>query len=249
MKSDQSLRWLSSIPALVALALGGIYALGAASIIGQLQAEHLKALQIMPLFPIDQILARGIGAITSVAVLALPVGLVTALGIFQFESLVPLKKDEKPDSSPGSKGVQFPSSWPALFILLAAVLFIPGDYLAIVLFGLITMFVIIDVVRKAMNRRGRQNWRPAAFLGGYFGFVLAATLIGSIVRPDPLPHTILDMKRGKVVRGALAVSTGANWYVAQDGQIVAVPTSNVERSHITYSDPKGSRSLFNKISE
>ncbi|HWP33291.1 MAG TPA: hypothetical protein VNL97_06040 [Solirubrobacterales bacterium] len=248
MNSDQNFRWLNSIPALVALSLGGIYALGAASIIGQLQSEHLNTFQIMPLFSIDQILARGIGAVTSVAVLAFPVSLMTALGIFQFESFSSSKKKETPESSPDSQGVQFPSSWPVLFTLMAGILFIPGDYLTILLFGLISMFVTIDVVRKAMNRQGKKNWRPAAFLGGYLGFVLAATLIGSIVRPDPLPHVILDLQAGKSIRGSLVASTGANWYIAQeDGRIITVPTSNTKRSTIMYSDPKGSQSLFNKI--
>ncbi len=245
---DRNLNWMGSIPAFVALGLGGIYALGAASVIGQLQKEHLNAVQVMPLVPIEQILGRGIGAITSVALLAFPVGLITALGIFQFESFSFSKKKGDPKRSADSQGIQFPSSWSALAILIAGILFIPGDYLTILLFSLITMFVIIDVVRKAMTRQGKANWRPAAFLGGYLGFVLVATLIGSIVRPDPLPHVMLDLRNGGSLRGSLVVSTNSSWYVAsEDDRIVTVPASNVRRLSIAYSDPKGSESLFEKI--
>lgn len=248
MKSGQSFSWLNSIPALVALGLGGIYALGAVSVIGQLQSEDLQTAQIMPLVPIDQILARGIGAITSVGVLAFPVGLIMALGIFQFESFSSGRKKAEPGSPSESSGIQFPSSWPTPIILIVAILFAPGDYLTIALFGLITMFVIIDTVRKAMIRRGKDNWRPTAFLGGYFGFMLVATLMGSVVRPAPLPRVVLDPREGPPIRGSLVVSTSANWYIAQaDGRIVTVSTSNARQASITYSDPEGSQSLFNKI--
>jgi hypothetical protein len=49
------------VPVLIACSLAGIYALGAIPIFGQFLAADLDGVRTMPLVPVDQILARGIG--------------------------------------------------------------------------------------------------------------------------------------------------------------------------------------------
>jgi hypothetical protein len=72
---------LTSLPGVVGLLLGGLYAVGAIQVFGQLEAENLKPLDVLPLMPLEQILARGI------AFLVLPVG--AALAIVSFDCKSP----------------------------------------------------------------------------------------------------------------------------------------------------------------
>lgn len=247
MSSGERFKWVSSAPALVALALGGIYALGAAAVISQLNAADLDTTQVMPLIPIDQILARGIGAFTAVAVLALPLGLLAALGIFLFESLLPRGRNRSPDPPSSDPAPLLSVSWFALAVLGVTIVFAPTDYATILVFGLIAMFAAIDLVRREMQRQRRTRWRPIAFLCGYFAFVLVATLMSSIARPDPLPLVALELTDGKTVRGLLVTSSGSNWHVAREGQIIAIPSDNTEQVKITYSKRKSASSLFDEI--
>jgi hypothetical protein len=248
MSSSGRFNWINSVPALVALALAGVYALGAASAISQLNAADLDAAQVMPLIPIEQILARGIGGFATVAVLALPVGLLVGLAIFQLENILPwgrIPAPKPPAMTPGS----FPlsTSWPAVILLGGAVLFAPSDYAVILVFSGIAMLVAIDAVRNEMQRRGGKRWRPAAFLAGYFCFVLVATLMSSIVRPNPLPDAVVELSNGSTVRGSLVASSGNNWHIAREGEVITVSGDKAERVKITYLDRGNTPSLVGRI--
>jgi len=248
MKDRDSINWLQLAPALLAIGLGGIYAFGAISVLGQFQAADLDALQTMPLVPIDQILARGIGAITQAAALSLPFALFGAIGVFKWdEQKAAAKKPKDEGSQENGEDGSARSFWILLALILAAVLFVPSDYLSILGFGLGSMIVVINAVRKKLTAEGRL-WRSHAFVAGYAAFVLTATATGSIVRADPLPKASLALKRGTTATGGLLASTGSGWYIARNnGNVIAIPAGNVKSVEIVYSDAKTDASLFNEL--
>jgi hypothetical protein len=256
------LAWLHSIPALVALGLGGIYAIGAASAISQLQSAHLQALQVVALIPIDQILSRGIGAITSVFVVAIPIALLTAAGIFNFEQLRASKekeastKDEKtapnsedPDEQPEKIiSMPFPMSGPIGVALGLVVIFVPADYLTIFLFGGIAMGASIRIVRNWRIRENLHPWRPAAFLAGYLSFLVVAAAMTAIVRPSPLAQVEMSLHRGDRIQAEFVVLANGTWYLSRPGgDLLAVPSSNVKKATLTYRGPEVADSIFNSV--
>jgi hypothetical protein len=157
---------------------------------------------------------------------------------------------EKAAKSKGSEALQmlslaFVLGW---LLLAAVVLFAPGEYLTILFFGGGAMFAAIRQVRNRMIREGRYRWRPAAFLAGYFSFILIITVMTAIVRPDPLPRIDLLLRGGAHIQGELVVIASNNWYVAKpNGELLSVPTINVDRSTLSYQDPETDGSLFDSI--
>lgn len=250
MNGRHSSTLLQIIPALVALGLGCIYAFGAISVLGQFESADLDALQTLPLVPIDQILARGIGSITQVAILSLPVALFGAVGVFRWdEEAASRARSKSKDSAPEGQTRTMPNRLLLLLMLLivGALLFVPSDFLTILVFGLASMGVAIRVVRKRLLAEGRL-WRTQAFVAGYTAFVLVATASGSLVRSAPLPEASLRLERGGMLNGGLVASTGSTWYLArEDGEVLGVPTENVVRSEITYLDPETDSSLFEDL--
>jgi hypothetical protein len=256
------LAWLHSIPALVGLGLGGIYAIGAASAISQLQSAHLQALQVVALIPIDQILSRGIGAITSTFVVAIPIALLTAAGIFNFEQLRTSKEEEASTkdehTAPNSDGrdeqpekiisLPFPISGPIGIALGLVVIFVPTDYLTIFLFGAMAMGASIRIVRNWRIRENRHPWRPAAFLAGYLSFMVVAAAMTAIVRPSPLPQVEMSLHQGDRIQAEFVVLANGTWYLSRPGgDLLAVPASNVKTATLTYHGPEAADSIFNSI--
>lgn len=255
-KGDQ-FRWFAIAPAMIACALGGIYALGAVSIFGQFHAADLDAVQTMPLVPIDQILARGIGAIINQALLGL-LALAFAYAISAIEDIrdakavkesgtssVPQKAEESGGTGVGGRlGIVLP------VVVAFAGFFLPLGLVTMLGAGILAMQAVIPRVRDTMVRRGYVKWRAYAFLAGYGAFLLASAVLGAFTRASPLPITTLTKRIGAPVHGGLVAVNGSNWFVAKpDGKILTIPENTVARVTISYSDDVEDESIFQMLKE
>jgi hypothetical protein len=256
-RTEDKFRWISTAPAILACSLAAIYALGAISIFGQFLAADLDAVQTMPLVPIDQILARGIGAIIDQALLGL-VAIGFALGISAIEDMREMraKRLGKASTSPGlsaGAGSSTLGGWLGLVVPIAVLFggfFLPFGLVTALGAGILVIQTVIPRARDALVRRGHRKWRPVAFLIGYGCFLVVSALVGGFSRPSPLPDATLTRKVGEPVHGSLVALNGSNWFLANSaGRITNVPESAVARATITYSDQVDDESLFQMLKD
>lgn len=252
--SAREIRWLAAAPALIALALGGIYAIGAISIFGQFQAADLDAVQAMPLVPIDQILARGIGAIINQAAFGL-LGISGAYAISAFEDMRDGKaqREGKVDASgdtdrasgqifAGRFGVVL---WTALLI---AAFVAPFGLVTTIGAGFLTLQAVIPKVRNWMLRHEYKRWRPTAFFVGYCSFLVVAAVVGAFTRPPPLPDVVVERGDGSSIRGGLVATSGSNWFIAKtDGGVLSLSQGEGDTATVTYEDEPKDESLFQRM--
>jgi hypothetical protein len=254
-QTEGGLRWVPLVPVVIACSLAGIYALGAISIFGQFLAANLDGAQTMPLVPIDQILARGIGAIIDQAVWGV-LGISAAYSISTIEDLKEAKARREgqvpsvPDPSGGAGGQIFTGRlgigmWIAL---LVAAFFVPFGLVSTIGAGLLTIQSVIPRVRDWMLRQGYEKWRPTAFLASYCAFLVVSAVVGAFTRPSPLPDIRLERSAGKSIHGGLVAANGSNWFVAKpDGMVLSVPGGVVDIATITYSEESDDESLFQRV--
>lgn len=256
-RAEDRSHWFTAAPAVLACSLAGIYTLGAVSIFGQFLAADLDAVQTMPLVPIDQILARGIGAIIDQALLGL-VAIGFAFGISAIEDLREMraKRLGKASASPGPSagaGSSTLGGWLGLAVPIAMLFggfLLPFGLVTALGAGILAIQAVIPRAREALVRRGHRKWRPAAFLIGYGFFLVVSALVGGFARPSPLPDATLTRNVGEPIHGSLVALNGSNWFLANSaGRITNVPESAVARATITYSDQVDDESLFQMLKD
>lgn len=248
-------QWLATAPAVLACSLAAIYALGAVSIFGQFLAADLDAVQTMPLVPIDQILARGIGAIIDQAKLGL-FAVSLAYMVSAVEDLVETRA-AKPGGTasarqqqPGSGGMGRRLGIALPVAMLFGGFFLPFGLVTTLGAGLLAMQALIPRVRDALVERGHAKWRPAAFLIGYGGFLIVSAVVGAFTRATPLPEATLIRDSGSLIRGGLVAQNGSDWFIAEDGgRILNAPEGSVAGVTITYPDNVEDESLFQMLKD
>jgi hypothetical protein len=209
----------------------------------------------MPLVPIDQILARGIGAIIDQAMLGL-VAIGFAFGISAIEDMREMrakrlgKVPPSPDPNAGA-GNSTLGGWFGLVVPIAVLFggfFLPFGLVTALGAGILVIQAVIPRARDALVRRGHTKWRPIAFLVGYGCFLVVSALVGSFARPSPLPDATLTRSVGEPIHGSLVALNGSNWFLANSaGRITNVPESTVARATIIYSDEVDDESLFQML--
>jgi hypothetical protein len=255
MQPEGGVRWVPLVPVVIACSLAGIYTLGAISIFGQFLAADLDGAQTMPLVPIDQILARGIGAIIDQSILGV-LGISAAYMISAFEDLrkaraqreghVPSTSDP-PDEGGGEifTGQMGIGMW---IVLLVAAFFVPFGLVTMIGAGLLTIQAVIPRVRDWMLEQGYEKWRPTAFLAGYCAFLVVSAVVGAFTRASPLPDVTLERSARGSIHGGLVAENDSNWFVAKpDGTVLSVPGRAVDISRITYSEEPDDESLFQRV--
>lgn len=256
--AENRFQWLTAAPAVLACSLAGIYTLGAVSIFGQFLAADLDAVQTMPLVPIDQILARGIGAIIDQAMLGL-VAIGFALGISAIEDMREMrakrlgKASASPSPGAGASATTLGGGRLGLAMPIAVLFggfFLPFGLVTTLGAGILAIQAVIPKARDVLVRSGHRKWRPAAFPIGYGCFLVVSALVGGFARPTPLPETTLTRNDGEPIHGSLVALNGSNWFLANSaGRIMNVPESAVARATITYSDQVDDESLFQMLKD
>ncbi len=217
----------TSLPGLVGLALGTIYALGAIETVVQLIAADLKPLALFPLIPLNQVLGRGI-------VLSITFALITPLTA-AMAFLVTY-------GTPGRS-----------FALVQQLLKI-GSRAMIWLLMVVSFAVCLALIALALVKAPWIVWAITPFAFGYFywfglyigsrigrlraaalsivGFVMIAGTIMTLLFPPPLPGAQLHLRGGRVLRGDLVVSTAEAWYLDNGQRVRVVPARSVTEAEV-----------------
>jgi hypothetical protein len=206
---------LSFIPLALASTLALLYGLGATLRAGELRGAEVNVRDTLPLFTIDQLLARGIYA----GVVALPIIALIAIpaaGIAFLSTATPLRERfvRRPlsrRSAGGLMAVLLPTT-----MLLAPPLGALGGGIA----GFIAGY---------LGGRGRYALSVAAGLaiGGVF------LLTNAVLEPQRFPDVTIILADKGVVRGKLLVHSRGEWYVATGPRrIMGLPDGEALRVRI-----------------
>ena len=233
-----ALAGLAAIPGVFALGIAYLYFFGAVEKWVQLREADVDPPSLMPLVPIEQLLAGGIGQLTMTA-------LVLAIGWLAFLVFTPGSPD--PPQKPVSDG-QIRKVLLAITIL--AVVFLPPKVFGPVL---ITMVIAYGVWIQT------NYWGPR-YISRYIamGIALQASLALSQawLNPEPLPKATLSLKDGSSLERDLLFTTSTGWYLADDdpgdpetreNNALVIPLGQVEQSTIDPQERDDGESLFQHI--
>jgi hypothetical protein len=226
------------LPSLVAVSLGLLYATGAIIKSGQLHDAQVNIRDTLPLVPLEQLLALGIGALA-----ASPTAVLVWVGVFllYFGMLRPsaprrvLRSGSKPrtvTAAPTWSTKLSELSLPLYFLAIAiTALAVFPTSLAIPAVAALSFYPIIKMY-QASSLRGRRY--VACVVLTWFAVVMAAQLVTAYYWPQPLPSVQLTMNSGKRQQGTLIATTGSTWYVsARADTFQAISATRVASAVVT----------------
>jgi MFS family permease len=211
---------LAVVPLVTALGLASLYGVGALQKVGQLHDAELRAQDALPLVPLPQLLALGIGSALFAAALA-PFALVFGALIHRHE-----RRQTGNGREPGS------GRWlvVALLILAAVIAVTPPTTVLFIVVGLFA---------------GWLDLPPRYLVALGFVLVLLVRLGESYIDPDPLPRAAVHTKNGATVRGHVIAVTAEAWHLTPAGhRIRSVPTSEIVTGRIESPRPKRPRAAL-----
>lgn len=246
------------LPSLVAVSLGLLYATGAIIKSGQLRDAQVNVRDTLPLVPLEQLLALGIGALA-----ASPTAVLVWVGLFllYFGMLRPgaPRRVLLPGSKPKPRTVTAAPTWTTKLSKLLLPLFFLGIAIwALALFPIslaipavaaMSLFPIIKMY-QASPLRGRRYVASVVFT--WFAVVMAAQLVTAYYWPQPLPSVQLTMNSGKRQEGTLIATTGSTWYVsARADTFQAISATRIASAVVTsrkrLKDQAPFESLWDKV--
>jgi hypothetical protein len=259
VQSPKRIEWLHSVPAIVGVALGLIYVVGAVTIYGQLKDANLNGIQAMGVVPLEEILSRGIGQMVSQLGQALvEVGLITLIIGFLYgtqpKALTPPPAPPKPKSLLGRLDRFYSNPRHMLALMGVLLLFLlvgmPMNDAVVLLIAValsVGMFVLMWRFTKDRGEHGPRRIFIVYVVVG-LTFLTAFNFASAFLRPAPLPHVRLATTEGSNVEGALVTESGGSWYVVQSNQsLIAVTNRRVRRSFITYPHRSPEQSIVDWI--
>ena len=172
------------VPGFAALGLGLLYATGAVIKAGQLRGEGLNVRDTLPLVPLEQILALGIGTLVT-----------SLIWVVVFAALVWLYIGWKP---PPPQQIHVKQG---TFTVLRVSSLVLTAFAVAVWFYAVPFFAAIGTSAAIFLGSTIDRWRPRGrryvvyILVGYFVIVLAARTGGAYFSPEPLPHVTLRLGR------------------------------------------------------
>ena len=227
--------WLALIPAVAAVAVGGVYVLGIAHTAAQLNGAGLSVRETLPLVPISAILGRGMAEMIWVTLLFATVGLLAAI-------LWPVTDRTTDPPPPIVWKFSPPKGWWLFFGALAVVWgigLLKADPVKAVTTA-VSLAVIITWSFLLKHNRYRAVIVTIAV--GYLIAVLLA-LLGAYIYPKPLPLAVIRLSDARTFSGGFVAHDGTTWFVTQRrGQVTAV-TDRVALVKITTRPLPGRRTL------
>jgi hypothetical protein len=215
------------VPGLAAVGLGLLYGTGAVIKSGQLRGSDLSVRDTLPLIPLEQILAVGIGTlVTSLLVVAL-FGALLWIYLDQRWWL-----DEADETKMRQMQKRRPRFWKwysriFLFVFLPFAFFLQFYTSPFFVAIPVAAAVLLGVAVRRYRSRGRRHVLYVLF--AYFLIVIAARAGDAYVSPAPLPVASLHLHgRANPITGALVVKAGDTWYLSlHEGTYRAIPASRV----------------------
>jgi hypothetical protein len=247
-------RWLTYFPFVAGGGLAGLYALGALTRTTQLMGAHVTVRDTLPIVPLQQLLATGIGTVIS-SLVNVPIVLFTGL-FLALSSATRRGTTEDADAEPRStlspEAIEkarvltaagrdreadrviiravILDDWKSMlssFVVGAASVFVayPPATAATVMVLVGLVVLAIAFFPREMARRGGLGVLAVAGAA----FAISVTVVNAYIYPQPLADIVLVRSGGLPdVRGKLVVDTGASWYVRDSpNHVRAVPASKV----------------------
>jgi hypothetical protein len=233
---------MTSLPGLVGIFLGLVYAVGIIQIAGQADAAGLSTLNVAQLFSLDAILARGVAFGLPFAAMILLILIVAACAAPVLEWV---ETSEIGDALFGAvvRGTS------ARVLLIASV----GAMLLIALFQTILalgFLLSIAVIALTYWRLGLAGWARsgAATLAAIFG-LLTIVVLGSFYAARPYAPASLRLLDGQTVKGGLIRQTETMIYLDRTGrhEIAAIPVRSIRHLEIGDVPRRGPDSLVHLI--
>jgi len=213
-------RMFAVLPGVAAVGLALLYAVGAVEWVAEVNGERLAPGRVMPLVPLEQVLARGVSTVA----LAGAVGLVVApiVGwVLRWEEQRP-EDGKRPLDLRTRKGR-------AGFVLIEVALAGLGFMIfpPVIWIGLVALLVWL-AVRAWRGRRLELPYRRLLAVAAAVALFLL--LAQTLFDPEPLPRVRVTLEKAPELRGRLITSTGETWYVVVDDErVVGVPAARVIR--------------------
>jgi hypothetical protein len=233
---------ITSLPGLVGIVLGLIYAVGAIQIIGQADAANLSTLNVVQLFSLDSILSRGIA-------FGLPfAGIIVAILVAAACATPFLHWVETSDRGDAMFGhlVRTTSARILLIASIAALLLIAIFQTVWILW----IFLSIAVIALTYWRLGVAGWaRPGrATLAAILG-LLTMVVLGAFFAARPYAPTSVRLRDGLTISGGLIQQTDTIVYLDRSGrrEIAAIPIRSIRHIDIGDIPRAGPDSLIHLI--
>lgn len=226
------------VPALLTLGLGLLYGAGALIKSGQLRAAGLSVQDTLPLVPLEQILALGIG--TLVTSLIWVVILACWLWTYVYWNPEPITL-----SLGGRKRLAAYRIAVWGLILFVIGVWFYNEPFATAINSTVIVFLGPTVVR--IRHRGRVF--VLCVVLGFFLFVMAVKTASAYLSPAPLPHASLQLEGDPgLMQGTLIVSTGEAWYLTNRSKTYrAVPRSTVRSAVIRSKERREPRPVLKVV--
>lgn len=253
------------LPGMAAAGLGALYATGALVKAGQLRAEDLPLRDTLPLVPLEQILATGIGTVVSSVLIVAIYASASLVYLWIYaadadghaakaeerkrvaETPATLATEETPPAQPESEeaargGFHRLDSARAFGSFFVRWMLLPANtVLAFAVFPvfyavIITAGAFMPYVAANYARRGRRA--VVLLVTVYFVLVLTCLIANTYFFPDPLPEAELRLRNGAVERGTLVVSTGNAWFITMTDRTYRMVPSDRVAAAIVRSRPE-----------
>jgi hypothetical protein len=222
---------VTTLPALAAIVLGLLYAIGALVRTAELRGAGMTVRDTITLVPIEQHLARGIAVALSPETLLAVAGIVVLGLVFYWA----LRREQRDVSRRTSTRILVLVIALLVAVAVLGVVYRPFAALAAALAGA-AMLGVLAATGVSLPRRGQKALEGLTPLISIAAVLIAAGVLGvvtALVDPQPLPDARLTLDTGKEMRGGfLAVRDGV-WYLdTGEDRLRAIPTWAIVVSEI-----------------
>jgi hypothetical protein len=217
------------VPGIAALGLALLYATGALIKTAQLRESGIRVEDGLPLVPIEQLLAMGIGTVTSAFLLLAAWGLAIAMLI----NLALKNRQKTPAERPRGFSPRTERVFAIGSLIVGLALLIVGLTIASI-YEVLTGLIALPFVIRAFPAYSRGEVRRMATLlvAAYLSLV-GVNVLETWDSPPPLPLTDIQTRDGLPVTGFLIVARDDAWFLTNEsGIFFSVPTDRIKETKV-----------------
>lgn len=227
----------STLPIIIGVGAGAIYATGAIATLAQFLRSDSGAEEIFPQVPIEQHLARGLEYLIQPATFAAALVLLLA---FAWET----RAEASIRAALEVRTRRAPTIVLAIVAAVSIVAFLPTRWLAAILIAATVTVIVGFTLVQILADRLRGD-KPLTLL--LVTFAIAFLLADAFISPTPLPTVTLRTLDGKLRDGTLLLRTDAAWFISSGTGYEEVPASRVTSATVVGGQEAHGRSLFARL--
>lgn len=228
---------VTSLPGIVGIGLGLVYMIGAVQIAGQASAAGHSPRAILPLYPLEAVLSRGIA-------FGLPF-LGFSVVILMAAAMAPIVSQWAEGSRFAGNAVLFlrrPVSRRFLLVESCIAVVFLGIFYSVFAFAFLLMIAAICIVYIRLEHLG---WDAAGrtVVSGIAG-LLTIAVVGSFLAARPYPECIATLTDRNRLTGKLITQANDVLYIEQKHRLVSVPLRSVRKVSVADSQANVSKPLI-----